>query len=102
MKLQNKNKQQDISKILEEIINSQRPHSDKSGLGFDSKYVDKGSGTKKIEDKYKSYKDALRGPNGQRNHPQNHDSKNAWKQPSSRRMVVDSEDKHKEHDVRNN
>ena len=100
VKLQNKNKQQDSSNILEEIINIQIPHSDKSGLGFDSKSNDNGTGTKIIEDKDKSYRDTLRGPNGQMNHPHNYESKNAWKRPASRRTVADSEDRHKEHNVR--
>lgn len=94
MNLQNKNKQKDSSNILEEIINSQRPHSGKSGLGFDSKSSDNGTGTKTIEDKQKSYTNALRGPNGQRNHPQNYESRNAWKQLARRRILEDSEDRH--------
>ena len=90
MKPQNKNKQQDKNKILEEIINSQRSHSDKSGLGFDSKSDDKGT-----KDKHKSYIDALRGSSSQENHPHNYDSKNAWRQPINRRMVADSGYRHK-------
>ena len=74
VKPQNKKKQQDSSKILEEIINSQRSHFDKSGLGFDSKSDDKTT-----KDKHMSYTYALIGPPSQENQPQNHDSKNAWR-----------------------
>ena len=100
MKSQNKNTQQDSSKILEEIINSQRPHSDRSGLGFDSKLGDKGSGSRKIEDKHKSYVDYLKDSNGQRILSQNHDSKNAWREPTRTSIATSSKDKHKDHNFK--
>lgn len=95
MKPQNKNNQQENDKILEEIINSQRSHFDKSGLGFDSKSDDKGT-----KGKHTSYINALRGPPSQENQPQNHNSKNAWRQPASRRTIADSGYRHKECDDR--
>lgn len=96
MKPKNKNKQQDGSKILEEIINNQTSHFDKIGLGFDSKSNDKG-----IKEKHMSYIDALRGPPSQENQPHNHDFKNAWRQPTSRRTTSDSGYRHKERDDKN-
>ena len=60
----NNNKQKDNNHILEDIINSKKSHSDKSGLGFDSNTTDKFAKTKII-----SYVDDLRDPAKQENHP---------------------------------
>lgn len=57
LKNHNNNKQQDSSKILEDIINIQRSHCEKSGLGFDSNTTNKFA-----ENKTRSYIDALRDP----------------------------------------
>jgi hypothetical protein len=58
--LQNKN-MQNISKVLDNIINSQRPHHDKSGLGYN--HTGKGSRSKNIdhETKSRSYAETVRG-----------------------------------------
>ena len=60
----NSNRQKDSSQILEDIINSQKYHSDKSGLGFNSNTTNKIA-----EIKTRSYIDALRDPSTQENHP---------------------------------
>jgi hypothetical protein len=62
--LQKKDMQQNNTKILDEIINIQRPYYDKSGLGYKQMHTEKGSSsmmTEKEEEK-KSYAEVIRGP----------------------------------------
>jgi hypothetical protein len=65
--LQKKDIQQNFgnnTKILDEIINSQRPCYDKSGLGYKKTHTEKGSSsmTTGKEAEQKSYADVIRGP----------------------------------------
>jgi hypothetical protein len=55
--------QQNNTKILDEIINIQRPYYDKSGLGYKQTHTKKGSSSimRKREVKQKSYADVIRG-----------------------------------------
>lgn len=92
----NSNRQKDSSQILEDIINSQKPHSNKSGLGFNSNTSDKAA-----EIMTRSYKDALRDPPSQETHPQRNDSTNTWRLPANKRTIADLGYRHKECGDRN-
>jgi hypothetical protein len=52
---------QNSSKVLDDIINSQKSHLDKSGLGYNQ--IEKGSSSKKIEQETypKSYAETIKG-----------------------------------------
>ena len=54
---EHKNPQQSSNKTLEDIINSQKPYYDKSGLGYNSIEADKWMDYKVDEDNHKSYED---------------------------------------------
>jgi hypothetical protein len=58
--LQKKNMQNN-SKFLDDIINSQKPHHDKYGLGYN--HIEKGSSSKTIEQETypKSYEETIKG-----------------------------------------
>ena len=58
--IQNKN-MQNSSKVLDDIINSQNPHHEKSRLGYNQ--TEKGSSSKKIEQETypKSYVETIKG-----------------------------------------
>ena len=67
----NNKKQKDSSQILEDIINSQKYHFDKRGLGFNSNTVEDAA-----EIKTRSYIGALRDSLNQKTHPQKNGSAN--------------------------
>jgi hypothetical protein len=73
------NKNLKISQLLENIINNQRPHSDKFGLGYKNVHFEEGSCsvTKAIEQK--SYAKVLKG----RNHGQQESERNEYKRHST-------------------
>ncbi len=84
----------EVGLIFEDIINSQRSHSDKSGLGFNSKGADKRVDLKVSEDNHKSYVDTLKNAH----HSQHQKSMNTWMQPTNERTTKVPEDQN----LRNN
>ena len=80
-KYEHRSTQQNNNKILEEIIKSQRSHSDKSGLGFNSKGANKRVDFKVSEDNHKSYANTLINSH----HSQHHKSMNTRMQPTNER-----------------
>jgi hypothetical protein len=62
--LQKKDMQQNNTKILDNIINSQRPYYERSGLGYNQTQTEKGSSSKMIEQEAepRSYAEIVRGP----------------------------------------
>jgi cell division septum initiation protein DivIVA len=56
------NKNLKSSQVLEDILNSQRPCSDKSGLGYKKIHFEKGSSSMTKETKQKSYTEVIRSP----------------------------------------
>jgi DNA repair exonuclease SbcCD ATPase subunit len=81
MKLQKKDIHQDSSKILDEIINRQKSYFDKTGLGYNANTYDKGSCSKReeLEDKHKSYVEAVKLHKEEKHNPQNQSAKGLWK-----------------------
>jgi hypothetical protein len=61
--LQKKDMQQNSTKILDEIINSQRPYYDRSGLGYNQMQTEKGSSSKTTEQEaeQRTYAEIVRG-----------------------------------------
>ena len=82
MQLQKKDIHQDSSKILDEIINRQKSYFDKTGLGYNASTYDKGSCSKReeLEEKQKSYVEAVKLHKAEDHNPQNHSAKGLWKQ----------------------
>jgi hypothetical protein len=62
--LQKKNMQQNSTRILDNIINSQRPYYDRYGLGYNYTQTEKGSSSKTTEqeEEPRSYAESIRGP----------------------------------------
>jgi hypothetical protein len=57
------NKNLKISQVLENILNSQRPYNDKSGLRYMNVHFEEGSSSMKKAIKEKSYAEVLIGRN---------------------------------------
>ena len=92
----NNNKQKDSSQILKDIINSQKSHFDKSGLGFNSNTAENVA-----ETKTKSYINSLRDSLAQETHPHKNDSTNIWRLPANKIIIADSGYRHKERGDKN-
>jgi hypothetical protein len=60
--LQKKDMQQNNTRILDNIINSQRPYYDRYGLGYNLMQTEKGSRSKTTEKEARSYAEVVRGP----------------------------------------
>jgi hypothetical protein len=73
------NKNLKISQVLENILNSQRPYSDKFGLGYKNVHFEEGSSSMTKETKQKSYAEVLKG----RNHGQQESERNEYIRPST-------------------
>jgi hypothetical protein len=76
------NKNLKSSQVLENILNSQRPYSDKYGLGYKNVHFEEGSSSMTKETKQKSYAEVLKG----RNHSQQESERNEYKRPSTFRQ----------------
>jgi hypothetical protein len=76
------NKNLKISQVLENILNSQRPYSDKSGLGYKNVHFEEGSSSMTKEIEQKSYAKVLKG----RNHGQQESERNEYIRPSTFRQ----------------
>jgi hypothetical protein len=76
------NKKLKSSQVLENILNSQRPYSDKYGLGYKNVHFEEGSSSMTKEIEQKSYAKVLKG----RNHGQQESERNEYKRPSTFRQ----------------
>ena len=72
------------SQMLENILNSQRPYSDKSGLGYKNVHFEKDSRSMTKETKQRSYVEFFKG----RNHSQQESERNEYNIPSTFRKQI--------------
>jgi hypothetical protein len=70
------------SQVLENILNSQRPYSDKYGLEYKNVHFEEGSSSMKKSTKQKCYAEGLKG----RNHGQQESDRNEYRIPSTCRQ----------------